>query len=292
MSSPSSTSNKKVGSLLKGDQPLPHNLDAEKAILGCLLTDPDTISVAALKLRADGTFYSSPHQIIFNTIIEMNNSESRAAIDLITVSDKLRSNGKLDAVGGDSYLMELMNTIPTTANVEHYAEIVQDNALLRRLIKTSSEIVDQCFDQTDDVKLLVDKIQQEIMEVSNIQSNENTQHIGDVVFPAFEQIMKLQSGDEGAKGLSSGFTDVDALITGLRPAEMVVVAARPSIGKTTFALNVAANVSLRSRPGEEVPVAIFSLEMNTQSLVLRMLCSEAEIGMGEIRDSTLFYAGI
>ena len=282
---------KKIGTLLTGDRPLPNNRDAEKAVLGCLLTDPDTISVAAVKIRFDGAFYSSSHQIIFNTVLEMSTSESKAAIDLITVSDKLSSTGKLAIIGGDSYLMELMNVIPTTANVERYVEIVHDYAILRRLIKASADIVDQCFDSQDtEVKLIVDKIQQEIMEVSNLQESDSAVHIGETMKGVIDHIIKLTDGSDEAKGLSTGFSDVDQLLTGLRPGEMFVLAARPSIGKTTFALNLAANIALRSRPGEHVPVAIFSLEMNTQSLVMRLLCSEAGIGMGEIQDSVLSHS--
>ena len=274
----------KAGLLLSGDRPLPHNIDAEKAVLGCVLTDPDTLADAANLTKMEGAFYSAAHQTIFDTVLEMSNSESRQKVDLITVSDRLAAAKKLDAVGGDAYLAELMNVIPTTANMENYVKIVHDDAILRSLIKTSSDVVQKCFERNEDPRVLLDKIQQEVMSVSNLTSKNEPIHIGEMVKEAVEHIIALNDPNtEEAKGIPTGYTDLDKMITGLKGGDMFVLAARPSIGKTTFAMNIAANVGLQSKK----PVAIFSLEMNTKSLVLRLLCTEAKVGMNEIRDGLL-----
>lgn len=287
MEKPSSSINGGVGPLLTGDRPLPHNLDAEKAVLGCVLTDPDTLKEAALRLHFQGAFYSSAHQTIFETILLMANShEEQQAIDLITVSEALKSKGKLQAVGGDSYLAELMNVIPTTANIENYVKIVHEYAVLRKLIKTSSDIVQKCFDSDSQVNLLIDEVQQEISGVANLQAGNEAASISDYMKPAIDYLLQLNEQKGDAVGIPTGYKDLDHMITGLKPADMIVLAARPSIGKTTIALNIASNVALRS----DKAVGIFSLEMNTLSLVLRLLCSEAKINLREFRQGVLSHA--
>lgn len=287
MEKPSSSINGGVGPLLTGDRPLPHNLDAEKAVLGCVLTDPDTLKEAALRLHFQGAFYSSAHQTIFETILRMANShEEQQAIDLITVSEALKSKGKLQAVGGDSYLAELMNVIPTTANIENYVKIVHEYAVLRKLIKTSSDIVQKCFDTDSQVNLLIDEVQQEISGVANLQAGNEAASISDFMKPAIDYLLQLNEQKGDAVGIPTGYKDLDHMITGLKPADMIVLAARPSIGKTTIALNIASNVALRS----DKAVGIFSLEMNTLSLVLRLLCSEAKINLREFRQGVLSHA--
>lgn len=287
MDKPSSSINGGVGPLLTGDRPLPHNLDAEKAVLGCVLTDPDTLKEAALRLHFQGAFYSSAHQTIFETILLMANShEEQQAIDLITVSEALKSKGKLQAVGGDSYLAELMNVIPTTANIENYVKIVHEYAVLRKLIKTSSDIVQKCFDTDSQVNLLIDEVQQEISGVANLQAGNEAASISDYMKPAIDYLLQLNEQKGDAVGIPTGYKDLDHMITGLKPADMIVLAARPSIGKTTIALNIASNVALRS----DKAVGIFSLEMNTLSLVLRLLCSEAKINLREFRQGVLSHA--
>lgn len=284
MEQTSNSLDKKVGPLLSGDRPLPHNLDAEKAVLGCVLTEPDTLAEASIRLRFSGAFYSASHQLIFDTLVDMANSENRQKIDLITVSDRLAAAKKLSSVGGDAYLAELMNVIPTTANMENYVTIVHDYGVLRRLIKTSSDVVAQCFEADIDARLLLDKIQQEVNDVSNMSNKQEAVHIGDMVKEAIEHVIALNDPtSEDAKGIPTGFDALDEMITGLKGGEMFVLAARPSIGKTTFAMNMAANVAIKSNKA----VAIFSLEMNTKSLVLRMLGSEAEVGMSDVRDGLL-----
>ena len=275
----------KIGPLLTGDRPLPSNLDAEKAVLGCLMTDPDLISEAGPRLNFEGAFHSSSHQVIFETLLKMYNNEERN-LDLITLSESLKSIKKLEAVGGDTYLMELMNTIPTTANFENYVKIVHEYAVLRRLIRTSSEVAHKCYEADQPVNELVDEVQKEIMEITNLQVSSDAEFIGDRVKDAINFIIELSENKGEGAGLPTKYTDLDGMIGGLRPGDMFVLAARPSIGKTTFALNVAVNVALHSN----APVAVFSLEMNTLSLVLRLICSEAKVNIRDIRDGLLSHS--
>ena len=282
------TLNSGVGPLLTGDRPMPHNLDAEKAVLGCILTDPDTLKEAAVRLNFDGAFYSAAHQTIFSAIIKMANpSEGQGEpIDLITVSQALTTKNKLTAVGGDAYLAELMNIIPTTANIENYVKIVHEYAVLRRLIRASSDVIQKCFDSDGQVNLLLDEVQQEISEVANLQTGKDAASIGDYMKPAIDYLLQLNEQTGDAVGIPTGYKDLDHMITGLKGGDMIVLAARPSIGKTAFALNIAANVALRA----EKAVGIFSLEMNTLSLVLRLLCSEARINLREFKQGVLSHA--
>ena len=267
---------------------MPHNLDAEKAVLGCILTDPDTLKDAAVRLNFDGAFYSAAHQSIFTTITFMANPTGgdRQPIDLITVSEALRSQDKLQAAGGDSYLAELMNIIPTAANIENYVKIVHEYAVLRRLIRTSSDIIQKCFDSDSQVNLLLDEVQQEVANVANLQSGSDASCISDFMKPAIDYLLQLNEQRGDAVGIPTGFKDLDHMITGLKGGDMIVLAARPSIGKTTIALNIAANVALRA----DKAVGIFSLEMNTLSLVLRLLCAEAKINLREFRQGVLSHA--
>ena len=212
--------------------------------------------------------------------------DEKEAIDLITVSEKLRSKEKLQAVGGDSYLAELMNIIPTAANIENYVKIVHEYAVLRKLIKTSSEIIAKCFDTESQANMLLDEVQQEISSVANLQSGNEAAVISDYMKPAIDYLLQLNESDGEAVGIPTGFKDLDNMITGLKAGDMVVLAARPSIGKTTIALNIASNVALKSGKS----VGIFSLEMNTLSLVLRLLCSEAKINLREFRQGVLSHA--
>ncbi|MCH2206667.1 MAG: replicative DNA helicase [Lentisphaerales bacterium] len=267
---------------------MPHNLDAEKAVLGCILTDPDTLKEAAVRLNFDGAFYSAAHQTIFSTIIKMANPKEGEgqAIDLITVSEALSGQKKLTAVGGDAYLAELMNIIPTTANMENYVKIVHEYAVLRRLIRASSDVIQKCFDTDGEVNLLLDEVQQEISEVANLQTGKDAESIGDYMKSAIDYLLQLNDNTGDAVGIPTGYKDLDNMITGLKGGDMIVLAARPSIGKTAFALNIAANVALRAKKA----VGIFSLEMNTLSLVLRLLCSEAKLNIREMRQGVLSHA--
>jgi replicative DNA helicase len=279
---------------LEGRQ-MPHNEEAEVAVLGSILLDPKhALDVAHAKLANVGAelddsgkrnaFYNPAHQLIFEALIEAA-SGGHERPDAITLADFLERNDKLEAAGGRAYLGQLANSVPTAANIEQYVEIVRQNAMLRALIGAGVDLVDRCFEPVDDVQKLADQIEQEVMALNSSGEEAGIMTIKELWKPAVQYINDLWQGNNTARGLSTGLAGVDKLITGLRPAEMFVLAARPSIGKTALALNMAAHLAM----DEEHPVAvgIFSLEMPAKLLVIRLICSEAQIGLTEIRDGAL-----
>jgi replicative DNA helicase len=271
--------------ILNGDRPLPHNKEAEVAVLGAMLLDPDNaVDVAVSRLNHESSFYNPAHQLIFDCLAKLYNEKPRGSIDLITLCDALEKQDALERIGGRAYLTRLLNSVPTAANIEHYADIVHQNSVLRRLIKTGVSVVDRCYDPGQEVAELLDTIEKEILEVTNLQVDGGAVSVGERVLDAINHIEKLHAGDAEAMGLATGYPDLDRLITGLKPAEMYVLAARPSIGKTALALNIMSNVGL-SNGG--TPVGFFSLEMSTDLLVLRLLCSLARVNLGDIRDGAL-----
>ncbi len=271
--------------LLSGDRPLPHNKEAEVAVLGAMLLDPaNAIDVAVSRLSADNSFYVPAHQTIFTCLARLGNEKPRGSVDLITLADALESEGRLEEVGGRAVLIRLINSVPTAANIEHYVDIVHQNAVLRRLIVTGLSIVDRCFDPGEDVNGLLDEIEQQVMSVSGDQSGGHSVVVGDKIVAAIEYIDRLRSQDKSALGVSTGYPDLDNMLTGMMPGDMIVLAARPSIGKTAFALNLVENISIGKDP---TPVGVFSLEMGTDQLVLRLLCSQARVNLGDIREGAL-----
>ncbi len=276
----------KAPTLTSGEQPLPHNSEAEVAVLGAMLLDPaNAVDKAVTRLNFGDAFYSPAHQTIFETIIALSNEKPRAQIDAVTLGDALSSKNKLEEVGGASYIMRLMNSVPTAANVEDYIDIVHQNAVLRRLIRTSADIMNRCYNPQEEVRSLLDEVESEVLEVTNLSSGADGVAIGDMIFDAVQYLDQLHKRDTAAMGLPTGYPDLDNLITGLGGGDMCVLAARPSIGKTALALNIASNVALNEdRP---TPVGIFSLEMSSQLLVLRMICSQARVSLGDIKEGAL-----
>jgi replicative DNA helicase len=268
-----------------GDRHYPHNHEAEMAVLGCVLLDPAAaLDVMLLRLPAAEYFHRAEHQVIYQVVRTLVEEEGRGRLDLITLADALARSGRLEAAGGRAYLAQVSNSVATPANVEQYADIVQQNAVLRRLIETCQRTTDRCFQPVDDVHLLLDDIEREILEVTAVHDTTRLYLLRDLMMPAVAYLEKLQKGDQEALGLSTGFEGIDRLITGLRPGEVTVIAARPAIGKTALALNMAANIALGRPPR---PVGIFSLEMPAQQVVLRLLCSDARIGLSEVREGAM-----
>jgi replicative DNA helicase len=263
--------------LLNLDRPKPHNEDAEKAVLGAMMLAPSAAAAAFSALRFEGAFYRAAHQIIFNAMMELSSGKGDAALDAVVLTDHLQKKARLEEIGGPSYLAMLSDCVPTAANIEYYIEIVKQNAILRRIISNCSEAIMKCYDADDDVKTLLDQIESKIFEITQLNESKDLQLIQPLVVDAVEYLNKLFSGESEVMGLKTGFNQLDRAITGLRPGELFVLAARPSIGKTALALNIAANISLGANP---VPVGIFSLEMPAQQLVLRLLSSEAKVGVG------------
>ncbi len=272
-------------SLLAGDRPLPHNVEAEVAVLGSVLLDPATaLDSAVARLNFDNAFYDPRHQRIFAALTKLGSERARGAIDLITLSNSLAKEGCLEDVGGRPYLSQILNSVATAANVEHYVEIVHETAVLRNLIRTGMDVVDRCFEPREDVRGLLDEIESDVLAVTGLTETTAVRPVRDLMLGAINYLDKLHSGDEDVLGLQTGYPDLDGILTGLRPGEMTVLAARPSIGKTALALNIALNMVLREEPAG---VGIFSLEMSAELLVLRLLCSYARVGLSDIRDGAL-----
>jgi len=274
--------------LLVGDRPLPHNEDAEIAVLGSMLLDPENaIDAAVARLNFPGSFFHPGHQTIFDTLVELCADRRKSGIDLLSLSDALDRRGRLEEIGGASYLARILNSVPSAANVDKYVDIVYDDAVLRRIIASGADIVGQCFDRERSVKELLDAFEEEILGISELHAASAAVPVGEVILKAIDLLDKLRQKDPSVMGLSSGFPDLDALITGFRPGEMIVLAARPSIGKTALALNVACNIAMNDNP---TAVGIFSLEMGTELLVLRLLCTLARVSLGDIRDGAISQA--
>lgn len=258
----------------------PQNLDAEQSVLGAMLIEKEAVLKAIEVLRADD-FYRDAHRNIYEVIIEL--SEHGEAIDLITVTEELRQKGLLDAVGGVAYVANLANQVPSAANVEHYVRIVEEKSLLRKLINVTSRITNMGYEGEEDIEALLDRAEQMIFELSQRKIHTSFLPIKQILVTTFEKIEFLYNNKGNITGVPSGFADLDKLTSGFQPSDLVILAARPSMGKTAFCLNIAQNASVRHK----TPVAVFSLEMSKEQLVQRMLCGEAMVDQQKVRTGQL-----
>ncbi|MFD1125142.1 replicative DNA helicase [Lentilactobacillus raoultii] len=258
----------------------PQNIEAEKAVLGSIFLSTDAL-IDAMEYLDPSDFYKHSHQIIFKAMVELNDRDQ--AVDGITVTDTLKDQNNLDDVGGYEYITELANAVPTAANASYYAKIVKDKAILRRLIQTATNIVTTGYNTDDDVTTVLDNAERDIMSVAEDRNQSGFKPIKDVLNSAFNKIDELSQEGETVTGLSTGYPELDKITTGLHNDELVILAARPAVGKTAFALNVAQNVGTKT----DKTVAIFSLEMSAESLVDRMLCSEGSINANHLRTGQL-----
>lgn len=258
----------------------PQNLEAEQAVLGAILIEHEALIQASGRLRSED-FYSPAHKLIFSAMLELN--EAAQPIDLVTLTEILRSKEQLDEAGSVSYLLRLGEAVPTAANVDYYAQIVEEKALLRRLIRTATEIVSNGYQAGEDISVLLNEAEQKILEVANRRTVSGFVAIKDVLMSVFERVEHLHMNRKEITGIPSGFIDLDAMTSGFQRNDLIIVAARPSVGKTAFALNIAQNVGVQT--GETV--AIFSLEMNAAQLVQRMLCAESNIEADKLRTGSL-----
>ncbi len=254
----------------------PNDVEAEQAVLGSMLLDKDAVTNAIEILKAED-FYREENKLIFSAMVSLYARSE--PIDIITVKDELVSLGKLDVCGGIEFLAELSDKVPTTANVDNYIKIVEEKAVLRSLIKTSNELIDLGYDQTYTAEEIVEKAEKSIFDLSKNRNKKGFAHIKEVLFETFEQIEKLYNQKEAITGIPTGFIDLDSKTAGLHGSELILVAARPAMGKTAFALNIATNAAVRAN----VPVAIFSLEMSKEQLVQRILASETMIDSNKLR---------
>ncbi|HHY69281.1 MAG TPA: replicative DNA helicase, partial [Firmicutes bacterium] len=258
----------------------PQNLEAEQAVIGSMLIEANAV-VSALEILRPEDFYKESHRIIFKQIAEM--ADRLEAVDVVTVAENLRNAGYLDKIGGTAELARLANFVPTAANVEYYAKIVAEKAILRRLIAASTEIAATAYDSQYEVDEILDKAEETIFQISQRRATQGYVHLKDVLVETMEKLEYLASHKGNVVGLSSGFSDLDYLTSGFQPSDLIILAARPAVGKTSLGLNIARNVAIR----EDCPVAIFSLEMSREQVAQRLLCSEAAINSQKLRSGFL-----
>ena len=261
----------------------PQNIEAEQSVLGAMLIDKEAIAKVTEVLNADD-FYREAHRVIFTAMLELYNKNE--AVDLITVTDILRRDNKLEDIGGIAYITSLANIVLTAANVKYHADIVAEKSVLRQLVKVSTEIAAMGYEANDEVGVLLDTAESRILEISNRKKKADFTPISAVLMDSVQSIEKLLNNKGGLTGIPTGFNDLDKLTSGLHPSDFIILAARPSMGKTALALNIVQNVALRAHKrvgGDPRSVAFFSLEMSKEQLVNRMLCAEASIDSQRLR---------
>jgi replicative DNA helicase len=258
----------------------PHNLEAEQAVLGCMLLDADVIPTVTEIIRSED-FYRQDHREICEAILDL--SERAMPIDIITVSEQLQHRGTLDSVGGLDYLASISNAVPTTGNARHYAKIVEEKSLLRKLIKASSEISSMSYEASEDAVYVLDKAEKSIFDILQKRNTQGFSHIKDVLLETFNRLEELYNTKGYVTGIPTGFTDLDYKTSGLQNSDLILIAARPGMGKTAMALNIAQYAAVQ----KHVPVAIFNLEMSKDQLVNRMLCSEVMVDSQKMRTGKL-----
>ena len=258
----------------------PQNIEAEQAVLGAIFLNTDALADAMEYVEADD-FYRRAHQILFQAMVNLNNDGE--AIDVLTVQNYLTTNNQLDDVGGVAYIAELATSVPTAANAGYYAKIVEEKSMLRRLISTATNIITQANNGDDDVPSLLDSAERQIMDVSERRNRSGFREIKDVLNETLSDIDRSSQQSEDITGLPTGYREFDKMTAGLQPDNLIILAARPAVGKTAFALNIAQNVATST----DTSVAIFSLEMSAESLVNRMLCAEGSINANHLRTGQL-----
>jgi replicative DNA helicase len=258
----------------------PQNLEAEQSILGGILLENNAIN-SALEVLSKGDFYSEAHRKIFNVMVEI--SEKNEPVDLITLSNALRNKNLLDTIGGTAYLASLVDNVPSAANVANYAKIVKEKAILRGLIGSATEIITHCYETGSDVDQVLDQAEHSIFEISENKVRPSFYPIREIVKDSFRSIEDLYARKELITGVPTGFEKIDDLTSGLQNSELIIIAGRPSMGKTAFALNIAQFAAMEG----QTTVAIFSLEMSKEQLAFRLLASEAKVDSQRLRKGFL-----
>ncbi len=258
----------------------PQHIEAEQSILGGILIENEAINRVTEILDADD-FYRESHRKIFNALINLSERDEPA--DLITLTNELRKIDQLDSIGGASYLASLIDSVPTAANIQYYARIVKEKAILRKLIQTSTEIITQSYEDRGDVEGFLDEAERSIFEISEKRVRPSFYPIREIVKESFATIEKLFKKKEAVTGVASGFKELDRMTAGFQPSDLIIIAGRPSMGKTAFCLDVAEYAAIDNK----IPVAIFSLEMSKEQLVIRMLCSQANVEGTRLRTGYL-----
>jgi len=267
----------------KADRLPPHSIEAEQAVLGCILLSPNECLGECIEKLKPGhlVFYDLRHQTLFQTLVEM--FDEKQGIDLLTLQQRLKNKQQMEGVGGLAYVATLPDAAPTAAHLQYYLDIVLEKYLLRKMVQTCTGIVGRVFDYEGEVEALLDEVERDVLQISQERVTGAAATIKELVNRAISKIEEYHANQGMLTGLSTGFTDFDKMTTGLHPGEMIVVAARPSMGKTSLAMNIAEHVAVELK----VPVGVFSLEMTADQLVLRMLCSRSRVNLRNVRDGFL-----
>ncbi|KOP71604.1 DNA helicase [Bacillus sp. FJAT-21945] len=265
---------------LYADRLPPQNIEAEQAVLGAIFLEPSSLTLAS-EILIPEDFYRAAHQKIFNIMLKLN--DQGKAVDLVTVTEELSAAKLLEDTGGVSYLSELAGSVPTAANIEYYAKIVEEKSLLRRLIRTATSIAQDGYAREDEVEVLLGEAEKNILEVAQRKNAGAFHNIKDVLVRTYDNIEVMHNRKGDITGIPTGFAELDKMTAGFQRNDLIIVGARPSVGKTAFALNIAQNVATKT----EENVAIFSLEMGAEQLVMRMLCAEGNIDAQRLRTGSL-----
>ena len=258
----------------------PHSVESEQSILGSIILDKEAIITVAETIQPMD-FYKEAHKIIYESMLKLNSNNE--PIDLITLIEELRKEGHLDSIGGISYLTSLSTIVPTTSNVKYYANIVKEKSVMRQLIKASNEIINLGYDASTDVQEILDKAEKNIFDISQEKSGDDIQPINVVLQDTFEMIEKLCTDKSEVTGITTGFADLNKKINGLQRTDLILLAARPAMGKTAFSLNLVQNAALKG----DASVAVFSLEMSKEQLVRRMLSAQSNVELSKIKTGNL-----
>lgn len=268
--------------LIMQDRVPPQNIEAEQSVIGAMLIDKNAVSLVTEKLMPED-FYRQAHQVIFSAILTLHSKNE--PVDMITLINELKKMNKLDDVGGVAYVTLLANVVPTAANAKFHAQIVEDKSVLRQLVEGGTVIASMGYEGTEDIPDIIDQAEKTILQISNRKGGKDFAIISDVLTDTINHIQAVLESKQSITGVATGFKDLDYLTAGLHPSDFIILAARPSMGKTALALNIAQNVAIRgSREGQpKKRVAFFSLEMSREQLVQRMLCSEADVDAQRLR---------
>ena len=267
------------------DRVPPQNIEAEQSVIGAMLIDKNAVSLVTEKLMPED-FYRQAHQVIYSAILTLHSKNE--PIDMITLINELKKMNRLDDVGGVAYITLLANVVPTAANAKYHAQIVEEKSTLRQLVEGGTAIASLGYEGADDVPVIIDQAEKMILRISNRKGSKDFAEISEVLSDTINHIQAVLESRQSITGVATGFVDLDKLTAGLHPSDFIILAARPSMGKTALALNIAQNVAIRgAREGQpKKRVAFFSLEMSREQLVQRMLCSEADVDAQRLRAGT------
>jgi len=254
----------------------PQAIEAEMAVLGSMLIEEEVVE-KVINLLSEKSFYKEAHQQIYRALCQLY--EKNRAVDLVTLTEELKREKILSDIGGVAYLNSLINSVTTTANVEDYAAIVREKVILRELIKVSTNIIAECYREPEDAKLLLDRAEQQIFSIAQRRKTQQLIEIKTYLHSVLDKAESLYQGKGLITGIPTGYVKFDTLTAGLHPSNLIIIAARPSMGKTSLCLNIAENIALK----EKIPVAIFSLEMSVEEILLRLLCSNASVNISDLR---------